>query len=116
MFIINLIPQRRDDSLTLHCAGDVLTFNGTAFDFTQLPEGGLLPQDAVACEWLASDVERRDGVLHLTLILPVCPISQPAPSLGAYVVTQPEPLHITTDGPVALPSWAPSTHSWETAA
>lgn len=109
---ITLTPMRRDDSLTLHCAGDVLTANGTVFDFTQLPEGGLLPRAAVDCDWLASDVERRDGVLHLTLILPHGPIP-PAPPPEALAVLFPEPLHITADGPVALPSWAPHAEEAE---
>lgn len=115
MPIITLIPQRRDDSLTLHCAGDVLTFNGTAFDFTQLPEGATLPRDAVDCDWLASDVTRIDGVLHLSLILPHGPIP-PAPPPEALAVLFPAPLHITDTGLVALPSWAPPIPAEETEA
>lgn len=106
MYVITLSPMRRDDDLTLHCAGDVLTANGAAYDFSDLPEGGLLPRAAVACDWLASDVTRINGQLHLTLILPHGPIPWPAPPESA-VVTHPEPLHITTDGPVALPQWSP---------
>jgi hypothetical protein len=67
---IYLSPQRRDDTLTVVKTGDTLTINGAEFDFSQLPEGAVLPQEAVACEWLASDVTRIDGELHLTLILP----------------------------------------------
>lgn len=115
MPIITLIPQRRDDSLTLHCAGDVLTTNDTAFDFTQLPEGATLPRDAVDCDWLASDVTRIDGVLHLALILPHGPIP-PVPPPEALAVLFPAPLHITGDGPVALPSWAPAIPAEETEA
>ncbi|HCI1794214.1 TPA: hypothetical protein NOE57_006458, partial [Pseudomonas aeruginosa] len=32
-----------DERLSLSRAGDVLTVNGQAFDFTPLPEGGELP-------------------------------------------------------------------------
>jgi hypothetical protein len=67
---INLSPQRRDDTLTVSKQGDTLTINGTAYDFSVIPDGATLPKDATDCEWLASDVERIDGVLHLTLLLP----------------------------------------------
>ena len=68
--IIQLSPQRRDDTLTVTKQGDTLTINGTAYDFSVIPDGATLPKDATDCEWLASDVERIDGVLHLTLLLP----------------------------------------------
>jgi hypothetical protein len=66
-------PQRRDDACDVQVAGDVLTINGEAFDFSPLPEGATLPRAAVACDWLASDVERIDGEIHLTLIDPQGP-------------------------------------------
>ena len=67
---ISLSPQRRDDTLTVTKQGDTLTINGTAYDFSVVPDGATLPKDATDCAWLASDVERIDGVLHLTLLLP----------------------------------------------
>lgn len=67
---ITLSPQRRDDTLTVTKQGDTLTINGTAYDFSVIPDGATLPKDATDCEWLASDVERIDGVLHITLTLP----------------------------------------------
>jgi hypothetical protein len=67
---IILSPQRRDDTLTVTKQGDTLTINGTAYDFSVIPDGATLPKDATDCAWLASDVERIDGVLHLTLLLP----------------------------------------------
>jgi len=93
---ITLTPMRRDDALTLHRAGDVLTINGTEYDFTPLPEGALLPRAAVDCDWLASDVTRTGGQIRLTLILPHgtdAPAARRAPA----------PLSLTADGPVALP-------------
>ena len=104
--IISFSSQRRDDSLTLHVAGDVPTINGTAYDFGPLPEGAILPRDAVNCEWLASDVTRIGGRIHLTLILPHGPIPYPAPPEAAAVLF-PQPIHVTSNGPIALPSWAP---------
>ena len=67
---IILSPQRRDDTLTVTKQGDTLTINGTAYDFSVVPDGATLPRDATDCKWLASDVERINGVLHLTLLLP----------------------------------------------
>lgn len=68
--LISFTPMRRDDRLELVKQGDALIINGEEFDFSALPEGAVLPRDAVSCDWLASDVERVGGVIHLTLILP----------------------------------------------
>ena len=94
---INLSPQRRDDTLTVAKAGDVLTINGTEFDFSQVPDGGLLPRDAVNCEWIVSDVERVDGELVLTLLLP-------HGANASEAARFPEPLTDVPDGVVVLPS------------
>ena len=94
---ITLTPQRRADTLTLMRSGDVLTINGDAFDFAAIPEGGTLPRDAVACDWLAGDVTRSGGVLHLTLILPH---GADAPQATLF----PAPITLTGDGPVTLPT------------
>lgn len=90
-------PMRRDDTLALSRTGDVLTINGEAFDFSALPEGASLPRDAVACDWLAGDVERIGGVLHLSLILPH---GANAPRETRF----PVPI-MAGDGPVALPPY-----------
>lgn len=107
--IIALSPVRSDASLTLHRAGDVLTINGTAYDLAPLPEGAILPQAAVDCPWLASDITRQDGRLRLTLLLPHGAIPWPAPPEAA-AVTDPMPLDLTDDGPVAVPLWQPALH------
>ena len=67
---INLSPQRRDDTLTVIKQGYTLTINGTAYDFSQLPDGGTLPADAVDCEFVIGSVSRVNGELELTLLLP----------------------------------------------
>ncbi len=67
---ITLNPQRSDATLTVSKQGDTLTINGIAYDFAQIPDGATLPKDAVNCEWLTSDVERIDGEIVLTLLLP----------------------------------------------
>ncbi len=67
---IDFTPVRTDAALTHVVDGDVLTLNGEAFDFSEVPEGAVLPREAVACSWLASDVTRRQGEICLTLIRP----------------------------------------------
>lgn len=93
---ITLSPVRLDESLTASRAGDVLTLNGEIFDFSPLPEGGTLPAEAIASDWITGPVSRIDGELHLTLRLP----HGPNPS---HAVAFPEPIHVTEDGPIPLP-------------
>ncbi|MBK5932932.1 hypothetical protein C8N32_12133 [Rhodovulum imhoffii] len=88
-------PIRLDTAFRLHRVGDVLTINGQDFDFSELPEGATLPRAAIACDWLASDVERRDGVICLALMLPIGP---GAPEALRF----PVPLILSEDGPVDL--------------
>ena len=94
---INLTPQRRGDTLTLLREGDVLVINGTAFDFSQLEDGDLLPRDAVDCEFLASDIERIEGRVTLTLILPH--------GMNASEATRfPQPIIDPPDGDIEVPA------------
>lgn len=95
---ITLSPMRRDNRLTLSRSGDVLTINGEALDLSGIPHGATLPRDAVPCEWLASDIERIGGTLHLTLILPH---GAQAPQETLF----PEPLLLAENGPVVLPAY-----------
>lgn len=93
---ITLSPVRMDETLTATLIGDVLTLNGEAFDFSQLPEGGTLPAEAIVSHWITGTVSRINGELHLTLRLP----HGPNPS---QAVAFPEPIHVTENGPIALP-------------
>lgn len=95
---ITFSPMRRDDTLSLSKSGDVLTINGEPFDLSGIPEGATLPREAVACDWLASDIERLGGELRLTLILPHGAIA-PADTLF------PQPITVAADGPIALPAY-----------
>ena len=94
---ITLTPVMMAAHLTLTRTGDALTINGTNYDFTDLPEGATLPPDAVDCDWLASDVTRIDGALHLTLILPHGPNAPQETRFPAPIIDPP-------DGPVTLPA------------
>jgi hypothetical protein len=85
-----------DEPLTVSRTGDVLTLNGQAFDFSQLPEGATLPAEAIDSEWVVGPVSRIDGDLHLTLRLP-------HGANPSRAVAFPEPIHVTEDGPIPLP-------------
>ena len=93
---INLSPQRRDDTLTVIKQGDTLTINGTAYDFSQLPDGGTLPADAVDCEYIIGSVDRVDGELELTLLLPH---GENASEAARF----PQPIINPADGKLELP-------------
>jgi hypothetical protein len=93
---INLSPQRRDDTITVTKQGDTLTINGTAYDFSVVPDGATLPKEATDCAWLASDVERIDGVLHLTLLLP-------HGANASQAARFPQPITNPADGVLELP-------------
>lgn len=93
---INLSPVRLDETLIASITGEVLTLNGEAFDFSQLPEGATLPADAIDSEHFVGPVERINGELHLTLRLP-------HGANPSQAVAFPEPIAVTENGPVALP-------------
>ena len=97
--LITLSPIRADATLTLTRAGEVLVIDGVSFDLSPLPDAATLPQAAVACPWLAGDITRTDGRLHLTLLLPHGQEAGPE-------VLFPAPLEDPPDGPVALPGQA----------
>ena len=93
---INLSPQRRDDTLAVTKQGDILTINGTTYDFSQLPDGGTLPADAVDCEFVIGSVDRVNGELELTLLLPHGPNASEAARFPEHIIDP-------ADGEVELP-------------
>lgn len=93
---IILVPQRRDDTLTIYKSGDVLVINGEAFDFARVGEGDTLPVTAISSEWFVSDVERVDGELILSVLLP-------NPWNYSQEQAFPKPLINVPDGIVELP-------------
>lgn len=95
MFIA-LSPQRRDDTLTVSRQGDTLTINGDAFDFSDLPDGATIAAENSPSPWITGPIERVDGKLHLTLLLP----HGPNPS---EAVVFPAPIIDPPDGPIDLP-------------
>lgn len=97
---ITLVPQRRDDSLSVVKSGETLTLNNAAFDFSHIHDGETLPPEAVDSEFICGLVERIDGVLHLSLLLPHGPNP---PTHVAF----PLPLIDPPDGPLNLPAAEP---------
>lgn len=93
---ISLSPQRRDDTLAVSKAGDVLTINGAVVDLSTLPEGAALPAEAIENEFVVGEVTRIDGELQIALILP----HGPDPSAA---VAFPEPIIDPPDGALELP-------------
>ena len=93
---IKLSPQRRDNTLTITKQGDVLTINGTEYDFSQLPDGGILPSNAVDCEYVIGSVDRVNGELELTLLLP-------HGANASEAARFPEPIINPADGELELP-------------
>lgn len=88
--------MRCDDRLELSRTNDILTINGEAFDFSSLPDGATIPFGVVPNEWIAGPVTRIAGELHLVLLLPHGPDPQHAEAF-------PQPVVITTNGPITLP-------------
>lgn len=95
---ISFVPQRRSDVLSLEKSqGDRLRINGELFNFNPLNDGDVIPAGVVPCEWIVGPIERVDGEIRLTLILP----HGPNPS---QAVAFPEPITVTEDGPIDVPT------------
>lgn len=94
---ISFSPQRRDDSLVVEKSnGDRLRINGDLFNFNTLEEGDIIASGLVPCEWIVGPVERVDGEIHLTLVLPHGP--NPISSIAF-----PDAIIVAEDGPINLP-------------
>lgn len=70
-FNITLIPQRRDDMLSLSCNGPVLVINGEAFDFSPMSPGDELPFTAVGCDFFVGRITcDENGDIHAAMVYP----------------------------------------------
>ncbi len=96
---ISFSPQRSDAALKVIKTGETLIINNKPFDFSVIPEGGILPAAGVDSDMVVGEVRREGGVLKLTLVLPHGP--DPAPG-----VRFPEPLSDAEDGQIVLPGSA----------
>lgn len=93
---ISLSPVLSDAALVVSKAGDVLTINGEDYDFSGLPGGATIAADDTPSEWFFGPIERVDGDLRLTLILP-CRYDAPHERL------YPQPIIDPADGPIFFP-------------
>lgn len=94
--IIKLDPVNSELELELIKAGDVLAVNGEIFDFSPMPDGSTLPMSAITSEWFRGYVEKIDGVVIVSIMLPNPWNASPAQRFPEDIVNAP-------DGPVALP-------------
>ncbi|MFS2326344.1 hypothetical protein U2P60_13175 [Brucella sp. H1_1004] len=70
MFKITFSPQVSEEHLLLSKAGDVLIINGDALDFSELPEGGEYPAEAIENDFIIGGVTRNGGEIKVTVLLP----------------------------------------------
>lgn len=68
--IIKLSPIRSDLALRVRKDGDTLVINGISLDFSRLSDGATLPAAAVYSDSVLDPVERINGDLMITLMLP----------------------------------------------
>lgn len=97
MMRIVFSPVRRDDLLELERLGDQLLVNGVTHDFSNLAEGAERSIEEIGSDWFVGSVVRRDGMLHLSLILPH---GSDAPPETLY----PVPFEVQADGPIPVPA------------
>lgn len=94
---ITFTPVRSDTCLVLERLGDCLVINGQIHDFSHVSDAAPLSFEDHGIPWIVSDVIRRDGQIHLTVMLPY----------GAHRAQKPPAmvtLTIEGDGPVSLPA------------
>ena len=94
--IINFESFRSDELLTIIKQNDTIIINNTSYDLTQLPEGATLPRKAIDCKWIVSDVNRVNGEIELTILLP-------HGANASHEARFPEPIVKNDDGQVVLP-------------
>ncbi|MBA8846279.1 hypothetical protein FHW02_004369 [Ochrobactrum sp. RH1CCR137] len=94
---IFLSPQRSDTELTLSAHGDVLIINGDALDFSDLPDGGEYPPEAIDNPFVVGTVTRVNGEIQITVLMPY---SNPNPP---QTVSFPAPIVVSKNGPIDLP-------------
>ena len=90
-------PFRSDELLEVQVSGETLIVNGTPLDLSGVDDGTSLAHDLLECPWLAADIRRECGVLHVRLRLPH---GADAPDTVRF----PAPVAMKGDGRVPLPT------------
>lgn len=94
---IFFLPRRCDDALVLEKGiGNRIRINGELFNFDPLNNGDTIPGGAIPCDWIFGSVEKIDGEVWLSIVLPVGPNPSQA-------VAFPAPVTVTAEGPIAIP-------------
>lgn len=97
MFIISFSPQRSDQAVTVEKTyDDRLRINGELFNFNPLNDGDVIPAGVIPCNWIVGPVEKTDGAIQLTLILPY--------GQSSTIVETPKPITVSVDGVIDLPT------------
>lgn len=92
-------PINPDEKISLYKLGDRLTVNEVELDFTQLPEGGILPAGATNNLFITGSVTRKDGHVVVNVRLPI-------PHDAAMEMSFPQPIFDAEDGAIQLPGAA----------
>ena len=66
--MITQTPQIRNTVSTISWTGDVYQIGGEEFDFSQLLDGEILPNEAVGSDLIVSDITRVGTELNFTYI------------------------------------------------
>lgn len=98
--IIKLSPTRSDEALSVVKAGNSLIINGEVFDFSPIGVGDTLPRSAIQSEWFSGDIDKANGELTLTLLLPNPWNYSPEQAFPVDLINVP-------DGPVVFPQPLP---------
>ena len=94
MFRISFSPQYSDAVLTLENQGDTLIVNGDELDFSDLPDGGEYPPEAIDNPSIVGGVSRDGDEIRVTVLFPY--------QASGHFET-PSPITVTKDGPITLP-------------
>jgi len=96
---IKLSPIVSKDRISVSTEGDTITINNAPYDLSVIPDGATLPnsQEATGCKYFVGDIERIDGELYITLLLP---IAEKAGQEACF----PSPITVEQDGVVELPN------------
>lgn len=95
---INFNPVRLDKELKIIKEGDKLIINEEEFDFTNLENDQIIPNDAIDSEWIVGDVKKENNNIFITIRLPHGPATE-----KNYNRRFPKPIEVIKDGEIELP-------------
>ena len=94
---ISFSPIRRDEPLILARSADTIIINDDVVDLSALHDGATLPASAIGNAFISEHVQRIDGIIHLTLLLPHGPDPSTKVAFPADLIDPP-------DGRLMLPN------------